>query len=264
MRIVMMTDLEGAAGVVSFRDQAYAGGKDYPQAKELLTGEVNAAVEGMVGQGVDDVLVVDGHGVGGIVFEKLAPPARLMHGDETFLTPAAKALFREYDATVMIGQHPMSGTREGCLAHTQSDEQIEYYKLNGRLIGETAQWALFCGALGLPLIFLSGDEAACRQAEQLIPGVVTAAVKRGLGLTGAVSLTPTAAQDLIRRRIGQAVRKHRAQPIPPLRWDGPFVLEKCYRSEKFLQPHLKNPLYERIGPRRVQLKSADLMEIIYA
>ncbi len=53
-------------------------------------------------------------------------------------------------------------------------------------LGEIAQWALR-GALGLPVIFLSGDHAACREIEALIPGVTTAAVKQGLSCTSAIT-----------------------------------------------------------------------------
>lgn len=54
----------------------------------------------------------------------------------------------------------MRGVADGTLNHTQSSATIEYYRLNGRKIGEIARWALFAGSFGKPTIFLSGDEAA--------------------------------------------------------------------------------------------------------
>jgi len=50
-----------------------------------------------------------------------------------------------YDAAMMIGQHAMCGVETGNLNHTQCQATIEYYKLNGRLIGEIAQATLLCG-----------------------------------------------------------------------------------------------------------------------
>lgn len=44
MRIMVMTDLEGAAGVVSFARDVYAGAPRLERARMLLTAEVNAAV----------------------------------------------------------------------------------------------------------------------------------------------------------------------------------------------------------------------------
>lgn len=139
MRIIMMTDIEGVSGVVSFEDQAEADGKYYQQAKSLLTAEVNAAIEGLISEGVDDILVIDGHGVGGIIFEQLHCQAKLLHGKGAFLSSRAKDMYRKYDAAVMIGQHSMAGSKFGSLSHTQSNDHIEYYKLNGQYIGEIAQ-----------------------------------------------------------------------------------------------------------------------------
>jgi D-amino peptidase len=78
MRVFMMTDLEGVAGVVTFDDHTYTTGKYYENSRSLLTGEINAAIDGLLAAGVDDVIVRDGHGSGGIVFEELHPAAKIM------------------------------------------------------------------------------------------------------------------------------------------------------------------------------------------
>ena len=80
MKVIVGTDIEGVAGIVDFNTQAYDTGKYYEQAKRLLTAEVNAAVEGLIEAGVEEVLVVDGHGPGAIAYEDLKSPAKLMHG----------------------------------------------------------------------------------------------------------------------------------------------------------------------------------------
>ena len=127
-----------------------------------------------------------------------------------------------YEAVVMIGQHAMAGTLTGNQNHTQSEPHqnsraIDYYKLNGRPIGETAQIALYFGALGLPLIFLSGDADACREAEELVPGIGTAAVKEGVGRGAAISLSAVAARRLIREGItGRRAADDRSDPAAGL------------------------------------------------
>ena len=45
MTIFVLCDLEGAAGVVDFQTQSYAGGKYNEQAKRLATHEINALVD---------------------------------------------------------------------------------------------------------------------------------------------------------------------------------------------------------------------------
>ena len=55
MRIFILGDLEGAAGVVDFHQQTYSDARYYDQAKRLSTLEVNALVEGALEGGAQEV-----------------------------------------------------------------------------------------------------------------------------------------------------------------------------------------------------------------
>ncbi len=166
------------------------------RANRLLTAEVNAAVDGLEAAGATEVIVMDGHGPGAIVYEELDPRASLIHGRPA--SPRWRDEVRGCDATVFVGQHAMAATPDANMNHTQDERSITSISLNGELIGETAQWALYAGSWGVPAIFLAGDEAACREFEALVPGGVTAAVKRGLGRSTAVSVSAQRARKLIR------------------------------------------------------------------
>ncbi len=261
--VFMVTDLEGVAGVVSFTDQSDPRGRYYDAAKKLLTAEVNAAVDGLLDAGVEEVLIWDGHGAGGISFEELHPKARLLHGRPLPPWSRLHGVFRRYEAVVMIGQHALAGTLTGNQNHTQSSSTIDYYKLNGKPIGETAQIALYFGALGLPLIFLSGDADACREAEELVPGMGTVAVKEGVGRGAAISLSASEARRRIREGIKLAVEKQRAQPIPPLVWPGPYVLEKRFFHTDVADAASTQPGAERVDSQTVRLRGDDILELIY-
>jgi len=260
--VYMMTDLEGVAGVFSFTLQAYPDGAYFEDAKKLLTAEVNAAVEGLLDAGVEDILVCDGHGAGGIRFEQLHPEARLLQGWSP-MPDVLDPIRSEYDACVMIGQHAMAGTPAGNLNHTQNSRSVDYYKLNGRPIGEIAQFALYMGSLGVPMIFLSGDEAACREARELIPGIETAPVKRGLARESAISLSAHGSRRRIKAGARMAVERHRADPIGPLVWPGPFVLEKRYFTSAQADASASAPDVERVDSQTVRLRADDVREIIY-
>ena len=263
-KVMVMTDLEGVAGVVSFAEQADAEGKYHEQAKKLLTAEVNAAVEGMLAEKVEEIVVVDGHGAGAICFEELHPEAQLLHGRPISWGEACGEAVSGCDATMLIGQHAMAGTARGSLSHTQSSQVIEYYKLNGSEIGETAQWALFAGALGVATIFLSGDQAACEEAEALIPEITAVWVKQGLSRTAAISVSAGEAQRRIRAGVIEAIRKHNATPLPPCCWPGPYVLEKRFFSADTADELCGDGRHERVDAKTVQLRSEDILDIIYA
>jgi len=260
MKLCIMTDLEGVAGVFSFEQQAFPDGKYFEAAKRLLTAEVNAAVDGALAAGAEDIVVIDGHGAGGICYEMLHDQARVMQGD-IGLTRAD--LYRCFDATCIVGQHAMEGTADGNLNHTQSSTSVFWYKLNGTPIGEAAQWALFMGALDVPTIFLSGDHAACREAEQQVPGITTAAVKQGVSRRGAISLSPAHARALIRQKMQQAIDKQRAEPVAPLKWPGPYRLEICYKHTNHADGRQAQG-WQRVDSKTVAIEAKHILEIIYS
>ncbi len=263
MKILMGTDVEGVAGVVSMPDQSRATGRYYEQTKRLATAEVNAAITGLLAAGAEDVLVVDGHGPGGLSFEDIHPEARLLHGRPAAPRSVRDPFLAECDVCVMIGQHAMAGIAQSNQNHTQNSRSIDYYKLNGRYVGEIAQFGLYNGALGLPLIFLSGEDAACREAEELVPQIVTTAVKTGLGRSSAISLSAPKARKLIEEGIREAVAKYRADPWPPLVWPGPYELEKRFFFTDEADQDAQRPGSERVDDQTVRFFGEDICEIIY-
>ena len=262
-KVFMVTDMEGVAGIVSFTEQSYPTGKYYEAGKKLVTAEVNAAVEGLLAVNVKDVLVWDGHGAGAIVYEDLHPAARLLHGRLAGGMHMMKDLIAACDAGVMIGQHAMAGAAAANQNHTQDSQTVDYYKLNGRAIGEIGQFALVAGALGVPLIFLSGDDAACREAEELVPGITTAAVKQGIGRGAAISLSLAEAHRRIGEGIGRAVQKQQEHAIAPLRWPGPYVLEMRFFQTDTADARAALPGAERVDEQTVRFASANVVDVIY-
>ena len=218
MHIYLMTDLEGVAGVVDFKNYCTPGDRYYDLAKRLLTQEVNAAADGFFEGGADAVTVLDGHGPGAIDIELLDERCRYERGIHNPIYPWG--LDEGYDAMVIIGQHAKSGTPYSHITHTGSFACYDI-SVNGYSIGEFGELALCAMELGIPTIMVSGEEAFCREAADLTPGVVTAPVKRGIlpdehkrGLTAeqysnsklsANHLAPKAACKLIREKALQAI-----------------------------------------------------------
>ncbi len=263
MKLLIMTDIEGVAGVTSFGLHTEPQSPYYPMARRLLTGEVNAAIDGALAAGITDAVVGDGHGCGGIDHELIHEAASVRRGQPGTPVWQRKEFYEDFDCACMIGQHSMEGTADGNLNHTQDSRAVDHYRLNGKYIGEIAQWALCMGAYGLPMIFLSGDHAACREAEALIPGITTAAVKRGLARESAISLSPPRAQALIRQRMAAAIAKQEKDPLPPLVWPGPYRLEIRYKNTDSADGREQSG-WERVDAKTVAIASHDILRIIYA
>ena len=80
MRIFVLGDLEGAAGVVDFHQQTYSDARYYEQAKRLSTLEVNALVEGVLEGGAQEVWFLDGHGPGVFDYELMHAEVQMIIG----------------------------------------------------------------------------------------------------------------------------------------------------------------------------------------
>jgi len=222
LKFFMLTDLEGVAMVSRF-DQTGRDG-DSPAkhlAMKLLTGEVNAAVDGILD--VDpsaDVVVLDLHGVGGIDVMEFHPAAKLIARG-----PIQPPYFLDssYDALFVVGQHAKAGTPNANLCHTYSSRTIEYVKLNGIEVGEFGAWAFMAGEIGVPAVFISGDDKAVAEARELVPGIFGVAVKQSLGYELALHLSPPRARQLIREAAADACRH--VESVQPLRLAPPYQLE---------------------------------------
>lgn len=174
-RIYIMTDLEGVAGVLNSEDWCAPESPYYDLAKEFLTNEVNAAVDGFIHGGANEIVVADGHGHGAIDSRLLDPRAELMRG---WTGGYPFGLDETWDAAAWVGQHAKSRTELAHIAHT-GNMGVLYLSVNGISVGEFGGLALCAGQLGVRVIFGSGDLAFTEEAEALVPGIETVAVKRG-------------------------------------------------------------------------------------
>ncbi len=244
MRIMIETDMEGVAGVIDHDTWVTPEGRYYEKGKELLTREVNAAIEGFFDAGADYILVTDGHGYGGITFELLDPRVEFQRGWGPGPYPCG--LEAGFDCFAVIGQHPKAGTEYGHICHTGWFDVLDT-KLNGISIGEFGQAVFNCSELGTVPIFASGDLAFTKEAKALVPGIETVAVKRGLtpgdGASydtdryrnrnlAAVHTHPEKAREMIKKGAYDALTRYLKNPesfsVPKL--DPPYVLEQYTRK----------------------------------
>ena len=223
--ILIVTDLEGVGGVNDADEQLLPGQRRYMESRKILTGEVNAAVEGALLAGAGEIVIWDGHdGSRTLSVDEIHPGAKLIQGKPT---PANYYLSEKlYDGVMFVGQHAMAGAKNAVLAHTQSFS-VKRLTLNGREVGEMGQVAAIAGYFGIPVIMLSGDEAACMEMTDLQPKAATVAVKRLAGRQSSLSLSHGAAKQRIRDAARTAVDHLR--DFSPWKIPGPVELTFEYK-----------------------------------
>lgn len=177
MKIMIMTDMEGVAGILNFNDWVFPGGRYYEKGRRFLTNEVNAAVKGFFDGGADEIIVIDGHGAGGIDPELLDARAILNRGHYERIWPWG--LDESFAALAYVGQHAKAGTPYSHMTHTQNTAVIDC-RINDISVGEYGQLVLCAMELGIPTILACGEEAFVHEAEALTSGVIGVGVKRGL------------------------------------------------------------------------------------
>ncbi|MCY3865447.1 MAG: M55 family metallopeptidase [Chloroflexi bacterium] len=201
MRVLIMCDMEGVSGIVTW-DQVGGGKAGYPEGRELYTAEVNAAVRGAARAGATEIIVIDGHNAGGdwrynSLLKGMLDPACDYVAHHTW-THYREPLEQGADACLMVGYHARNNTPDGVLNHTISFSQCRNLWFNNDLVGEIGVNAALCGHYGCPVLMVTGDVAACREATELVgAGLKTVAVKRGLSKFSARQIAPQRARTMI-------------------------------------------------------------------
>ncbi len=250
MKILILTDMEGVAGVLNHDDWVMPEGRFYDKGQRLLTGEANAALDGFFLAGADEVVVRDGHGFGGIDPELLDERALLSRGPAEHGWPGA--LDDSFDAIAFVGQHAKAGTPYSHITHTQWFNFIDI-NVNGISIGEYGQVSLCAMELGIPTILACGEEALCKEAEILTPGVVTVSGKRGLMADGLDDLDT----DAYRAAKLGALHKSPAVVRGLIREGAKTALEKLQQTPKaFSYPTMSPPYRRKVRFRQVGDKAA--------
>src|SRR6266542_3506805 len=134
----------------------------------------------------------------------IAPRVKLLQGQP--MSPTAE-LDASYSAVTFIGQHAMAGAEKGVLSHTESWDGIQNIWVNNRPTGEIGLVVMLAGYFGVPAIMLSGDRAACRELQELVPESECAEVKTGVSRTAAFMLSHPAACALITEKSQRAMAR---------------------------------------------------------
>jgi D-amino peptidase len=248
--------MEGIAGVAVAK-HVQPQEKDYERFRRLMTQEANAAVEGALAGGAQEVVVSDGHGpMTNILVEELHPEARLLSGSNRLLAQL-EGIDKTFGAAFFIGYHQREGGGDGILNHTLLGKIVQEVRLNGEPADEAAINAGLAGVFGVPVALVAGDAAVCAEAGRRLPGVLVAPIKEGLDRYAGLSMTPQKAQALIRERARDAVQAVRAGRVTPYRVHLPVTFEVDFKRTAPAHMATLFPGVDRRGPRTIAITDQD-------
>jgi D-amino peptidase len=220
-RYFLSVDIEGITGVCA-DDFATRGAKSYGEGRRYMTHDVNAVIEGILESDPGaEIVVRDAHGSAmNLDLATLHPKASLLQGWGTSMN-MMEGLDGSFRAALLVGYHAGGHNTRAVLSHTFLS-LFASVRLNGSPLNETGLSALGAECFGLPVIFVSGDDEACREASEQLEGVRTVAVKRSLARNATLSLPLSEAGRLLREGAREAVR---TRPAARLRQRPPFGVE---------------------------------------
>ena len=259
LKVYISVDMEGVAGVVT-ADQLTPGGFEYERFRRFMTDEAIAAVQGAKAAGATEVVVSDSHGNGeNLLIELMPKDVRIVrswprHGE------MMAGLDPSFGAALFIGYHASTTSPTGVRAHTISSAHFTRVALNGTAVTEAELNAAFAGALGVPVVFISGDDAAVNEVTMRLGGMESVITKKSLGFHSAESLTPAAAVEKIYQGALSAV-SHREQRKPYV-LQTPISLEisfKSYTSAEIVS-YLRS--VERSDAHSIRFVGKDMAEVM--
>jgi D-amino peptidase len=259
VRVFISADMEGVAGVA--RDEQTAPSSPlHPASCHLLTQEVNAAIEGALDAGVQEVVVSDGHwNCTNVLPEELHPRAELVSGYPRRLY-MGEGMGPGFDAAFFVGYHAAVGTADAVLDHSYADGGVVHQvRLGGVPQSEGSLTGYLCGVFDCPVALFTGDAAAVSQMHELVVEVEGVVVKEGLTRQAARSLHPQVARERIRTGARRAIE--RLSNIPVLRLEGSVELEVDLVSTAMADSCERVPCVTRLGPRTVGYVSEEYVDV---
>ncbi|TWT03548.1 M55 family metallopeptidase [Planomicrobium sp. CPCC 101079] len=256
MKFYLSMDMEG---VTALPDYTYVDSKEanYERGRRLMTGDANAIISGAFDRGAKGFLVNDSHSkMNNLIAEDLHEDALLITGGVKNYS-MVEGLDQSYDGAFFGGYHARAG-QKGVMAHSMIFA-VRTMWINDVEVGELGFNAYVAGFHGVPVLLVAGDDAACKEAEALIPNIVTAAVKESLTRSAVKTLHPKKAQAFLLEKTHQAIdnREHVKPLVPP---DEPLLrIEFTNYGEAELAAMMPGCEIEK-GTTVVRFQAKDILE----
>jgi len=256
LKLFVSIDLEGCTGVVT-EDQTEPGLPAYDDACRLMRADLDAVLEGCRAGGADEIVVCDAHDAGANLSVAGLPPfVRLVSSSPRPLGMMA-GIDESFDAALLVGYHARAGTTGAVLDHTYTYKVFRVRVDDMTEAGELALTAAVAGCFGVPVVFVSGDEAAVAEAREALPGVTGVAVKTGHTRTTARLLPPEVSGALLRDGVERALAA--AQRPAALAWDE-RSLRVVFTRGDFCDAASVCPGVERVDARTIRMESPSFLD----
>lgn len=261
MKFYISADIEGVAGITS-PDEANPDHKDVKYFQEQMTLEVKAACEGALAAGAKEILVKDAHWTGRNIDPRALPEcAKILRGWTGHPFSMMAELDDTFKAAAYVGYHARANAAGNPLAHTMSGRVVQEMRINDVAASEFLLNTYTATMVGVPVTFLSGDEALCAEVKAYNESIRTVATMKGIG-QGTVSIHPNVAINRIREGVRESLDRDLSKVMRPL--PSAFKLEIDYKFPREAYGRSFFPGAKLVGEYTVRFEGKDWMDCLRA
>jgi D-amino peptidase len=246
---------------VASADQLSPSGFEYAQARQWMTGDVLAAIQGAREAGATEFVVSDSHGNGQSLLIDRFPSDIPIAIVRAFPRPLGmmEGLDSTFSAVMFVGYHTATTSTAGVRAHTMSSALLTRIALNGTPMSEAGINAAIAAELGVPVVLITGDDAIVSESRERFGTIDGVAVKRAIGFHGAATLTPEVAQASIRQHAKAALGR-RAE-MKPYQIGKPITVDVSFKNYRPVELLAYLPGIQRVDAHTVRFIAKDMTEV---
>ncbi len=260
LKVYISADMEGITGVASM-DQLGPGSFEYAQAREWMTGEVLAAIQGARDAGATEFVVSDSHGNGESLLIDRFPTDVPVTIVRSFPRPLGmmEGIDSTFAAVIFIGYHASTSSTTGVRAHTISSALLTRIALNGTSMSEAGINAAIAAHYGVPVVMLTGDDAIVSETKTRLGPIEGVVVKRAISFHSTATMTPEAARRMIREHAATAVK--RRGEMKPYGIAHPITLDVSFKNYRPVELLGYLPNVQRIDSHTVRFVARDMVDV---
>src|SRR5579862_442938 len=258
LKVFISVDMEGVAGVVT-ADQLGPGSFEYPKFREFMTRETLSAIQAAKQAGATEILVCDSHGnEENLLIDMFPPDVRLIRGQPRRMGMMA-GIDRTFDAVIFIGYHASTNNLHGVRAHTFSSARLTRVALNGTVVTEGAFNAAIAGHFGVPVVMISGDDAAVAEVRSLVGNIEGFETKKSLGFHSANTITPEASIAGIAQKVKAAFA--RRGDFQPYVLQTPVTLDISFKNYMPAEVLSYLKIIQHVDSHSIRYVGQDMVEV---
>ncbi len=255
MNIFISCDMEGIGGVVDW-NHVTPGTTEWQRYRRLMTDELLHIINILKMLEIEKIVINEGHSqMSNLLYEEFPFAVHTIQGKVKPLW-MMEGLDKSFDAVMFVGYHAAAGTAGAVLDHTFAACEL---KINGKVIGETGLNGYLAVTLNVPVVFLSGDSAACSEAKALFPQIRTVPTKKGISRYAAECYPKNAIYQMYKEELPKSFElmgKNSSLKLPEN-----FEMELMFPTPEIPDLAILIPGVKRLDGRTIQYSSANYVEV---